>query len=411
MIKLLENKRYDHLRVFTLNFGPQHPAAHGVLRLILAMKGELILHADSHLGLLHRGTEKLMEFKNSYQGSPYLDRLDYVSMMAYEHTFILLIEKLLGIKLPGTLSYFRIIFLELTRILNHILAISCQAMDLGAVTPYFWGFEEREKICEFYERVSGARMHATFFRVGGFSKIKIFKELLEDISIYCSQLSLRIREFDDLLTYNRIWKERLVNVGIITAKEAIKYGLSGVMLRGSGIKWDLRKNMPYEYYTSLDFQIPLGKNGDCYDRYLVRLEEIKQSLYIIEQCIAFYKFSEFQVLNNTLSSDEGLVCNSKIFLDEQELKSSMEKMITHYKNSTEYFNIPTQEIYIGTEAPKGEFGIFLVTNNTSKPYRIKFKAPGFANLQILNKILEGSFLADVVTIIGSLDIVFGEVDR
>lgn len=400
---LLKNLQISKDKNFTLNFGPQHPAAHGVLRLVLIVDGETIVHADPHIGLLHRGTEKLMENKIYLQNLPYFDRFDYVSMMSYEHTFIILLEKLANIQISQDISYIRIIFLELTRILNHLLAIGCHAMDLGAVTPYFWGFEEREKIFEFYERVSGARMHAAFFRPGGLT-YDIPDNLITDIFIFCNQFIIRLNEIEDLLTNNRIWKERLINVGIISASDSERYGLSGVMLRGSGIAWDLRKQTPYELYNLLEFNIPIGLNGDCYDRYLIRMEEMRQSIYIILQSIEQYlKIKKSIKPNNSMLS--------KFKIEKSELKKSMESLINHFKLCTNGFALSANETYIATEAPKGEFGIFLISDNTPKPYRIKLKAPGFSNLQILNKISHGALLADVVTIIGTLDIVFGEIDR
>lgn len=400
MILLRKQLKSFQNKNFTLNFGPQHPAAHGVLRLVLQINGETIFHADPHIGLLHRGTEKLIENKIYLQNLPYFDRFDYVSMMSYEHTYILLLEKLLNISISISDSYIRIIFLELTRILNHLLAIGCHAMDLGAVTPYFWGFEEREKIFEFYERVSGARMHAAFFRPGGLA-FNLPQGLLEDIYIFINQFIIRINELDELLTNNRIWKERLINIGKISAKEAYQYGLSGVMLRGSGISWDLRKQQSYEMYNNIQFQIPIGINGDCYDRYLIRMEEMRQSILIISQCLLLLQ--NFNLTNISV--------DLKYSTTKKNLKSSMESLIQHFKLFSEGFIIPTNETYIATEAPKGEFGIFLISNNSTKPYRCKIKAPGFGHLQILNKISKGHLIADVVTIIGTLDIVFGEIDR
>ena len=402
MVLFKKRLKYFQNKNFTLNFGPQHPAAHGVLRLVLQIDGETIYHADPHIGLLHRGTEKLMENKIYLQNLPYFDRFDYVSMMSYEHTYILLIEKLLNIFIPNSISYIRIIFLELTRLLNHLLAIGCHAMDLGAVTPYFWGFEEREKIFEFYERVSGARMHAAFFRPGGIS-LPLPQGLLEDIYIFINQFIIRLNELEELLTNNRIWKERLINIGIITANESYLYGLSGVMLRGSGISWDLRKQQSYEAYDTLKFQVPTGLNGDCFDRYLVRMEEMRQSILIISQCLVY--------LQNETFINTNIFNTCKYLSSKKQLKSSMESLIQHFKLFSEGFIIHSNETYLATEAPKGEFGIFLISNNTNKPYRCKLKAPGFGHLQILNKISKGHLIADVVTIIGTLDIVFGEIDR
>lgn len=396
-IKKISRKK---LKNFTLNFGPQHPAAHGVLRLVLEIQGEIILSADAHIGLLHRGTEKLMESKIYLQNIPYFDRFDYVSMMSYEHTYVLSIEKLLNLSISKKISYIRIIFLELTRILNHLLSIGCHAMDLGAFTPFLWGFEEREKIFEFYERTSGARMHSNFFRPGGFSN-ELPLGLLDDIYMFCKQFLIRINELDELLTENRIWKERLVNVGILSYKEALDLGVSGVLLRASGYAWDLRKQQPYELYNTISFKIPVGFNGDCYDRYLVRMEEMRQSCLIIFQCISFLN----KVENNTFNE------NNKINLLKSYSKNSMESLINHFKFYSEGFKIKENETYTCTEAPKGEFGLYLISNNTSKPFRIKLKVPGFTHLQALNYLVKGLLIADVVTVIGTLDIVFGEIDR
>lgn len=384
---------------FTLNFGPQHPAAHGVLRLLLELKGETVIKATPHIGLLHRGTEKLIEYKNYLQALPYFDRLDYVSMLAQEHSYCLAIEKLVNCKIPERAKYIRVIFAEITRILNHLLAVGCHAMDVGAMTPMLWGFEEREKLMEFYERVSGARMHAAYFRPGGVQS-DIPMGLLSDIYIFTEQFTTRLLEIEEMLTENRIWKQRLVDVGVVTAKGAMDWGFSGVMLRGSGIKWDLRKSQPYEIYNDMEFTVPVGINGDCYDRYLVRIFEMKQSLKIISQCLD--------------KIPNGLVKTNDIKLSpptRTEMKQSMEAIIHHFKIYTNGFSIPSNETYTATEAPKGEFGVYLVSDNTNKPYRCKIKAPGFAHLQGLNYMAKGHMLADVVTIIGTQDIVFGEIDR
>jgi len=387
------------IKNFTMNFGPQHPAAHGVLRLVLDMEGEVIRRADPHIGLLHRGTEKLIEYKTYIQALPYFDRLDYVSMMAQEHCFSLAIEKLMRCDVPIRAQYIRVMFSEITRILNHLLAVTCHAMDVGAITPMFFGFEEREKLMEFYERVSGARMHAAYIRPGGVA-FDLPLGLLEDIYIFIEAFSARIDEMEELLTSNRIWKQRLVDIGVVTAREAQDWGFSGVMLRGSGIAWDIRKSQPYEVYDRLDFEVPVGTNGDCYDRYLIRLEEMRQSLRIIHQCI------------NEMPKGEVKVDDHKIAPPSRsQMKESMESVIHHFKLFTEGFTVPPGETYTGIEAPKGEFGVYLVSDGSGKPYRCKLKAPGFAHLQGLDFMSKGHMIADVVTIIGTQDIVFGEVDR
>lgn len=384
---------------FTLNFGPQHPAAHGVLRLLLELNGETVVKATPHIGLLHRGTEKLIEYKNYLQALPYLDRLDYVSMMSQEHSYCLAVEKLSNCKIPERAQYIRVIFAEITRILNHLLAVGCHAMDVGAMTPMLWGFEEREKLMEFYERVSGARMHAAYFRPGGvYSDIPL--GLLNDIYIFVEGFTNKIIEIEEMLTENRIWKQRLVDVGVVSARDAMDWGFSGPLLRGSGISWDLRQSQPYEIYDKVDFDVPVGQHGDCYDRYLIRIIEMKQSLKIISQCIE--------------NIPHGLVKTSDTKISppaKTEIKQSMEALIHHFKIYTNGISIPASETYVGTEAPKGEFGIYLVSNNTNKPYRCKIKAPGFAHLQGLNHMSKGHLLADVVTIIGTQDVVFGEIDR
>jgi NADH dehydrogenase (ubiquinone) Fe-S protein 2 len=387
------------LKNFTINFGPQHPAAHGVLRLILELDGEIVKKADPHIGLLHRGTEKLIEYKTYLQALPYFDRLDYVSMMAQEHTYSLAVEDIGKIRVPKRAQVIRVIFCEITRILNHLLAVGCHAMDVGAMTPFLWAFEEREKLMEFYERVSGARMHAAFIRPGGVS-YDIPMGFLDDLYMFCSQFNTRLDEIEEMLTNNRIWKERLVDIGVVSAKEAVDWGFSGVMIRGSGLPWDLRKMQPYEVYSDIDFSIPVGINGDCFDRYIIRVEEMRQSINIIEQC--------FNLL------EEGPIKNSNFKMgtsDRFEMKSSMEALIHHFKMYTEGFILPSGESYIATEAPKGEFGVFLVSNGTDRPYRCKIKAPGFGHLQALDSMSKGHMIADVVTIIGTQDIVFGEIDR
>jgi len=393
--KLLKKK----IKNFTINFGPQHPAAHGVLRLVLELKGEIVERADPHIGLLHRGTEKLIEYKNYLQALPYFDRLDYVSMMSQEHSYCLAVEKLTNAKIPVRAQYIRVLFAEITRILNHLLAVGCHAMDVGAMTPFLWSFEEREKLMEFYERVSGARMHAAYFRPGGVS-MDIPAGLMNDIYLFIEQFNLRLIEVEEMLTENRIWKQRLVDIGVVTSSDACEWGFSGVMLRGSGIKWDLRKTQPYEVYEKLDFEIPAGSNGDCYDRYLIRIFEMKESLKIIEQCLNQIPVGTVKTSDNKLTPPS-----------RKDIKQSMESLIHHFKMYTQGFVVPYNETYVASEAPKGEFGVYLISNNTNRPYRCKIKAPGFAHLQALDVMSRGHLIADVVTIIGTQDIVFGEVDR
>lgn len=387
------------LKNFTINFGPQHPAAHGVLRLILELDGEVVKKADPHIGLLHRGTEKLIEYKTYLQALPYFDRLDYVSMMAQEHTYSLAVEKIGNIQIPERAKVIRVIFAEITRILNHLLAVGCHAMDVGAMTPFLWAFEEREKLMEFYERVSGARMHAAYIRPGGVC-MDIPIGFLDDLYIFISQFNYRLDEIEEMLTGNRIWKERLVDIGVVSAKNAVEWGFSGVMLRGSGISWDLRKSQPYEIYSDISFSIPVGNSGDCYDRYLVRVEEMRQSLNILSQCFSLIK-------SGPIKSDDYKISPPS----RMEMKNSMEAVIHHFKYFSEGLLLPHGETYVATEAPKGEFGVYLISNNTEKPYRCKIKAPGFAHLQALNDMSKGHMIADVVTIIGTQDIVFGEIDR
>jgi len=379
---------------FTINFGPQHPAAHGVLRLILELNGEIVVRADPHIGLLHRGTEKLIEHKTYIQALPYFDRLDYVSMMSQEHTFSMAVEKIAQIKIPFRIQCIRVLFLEITRILNHLLAVGCHAMDVGAMTPFLWAFEEREKLMEFYERVSGARMHAAYIRPGGISA-ELPRGLLDDVYTFCSSFPYRLAEIEEMLTANRIWKGRLVDIGVVTAKKAIEWGFSGVMLRGSGIPWDLRKTIPYEMYNKLDFRVPVGSNGDCYDRYMCRIEEMRESLKIIMQTLQLIHENE----------------NTQLVAQTSEVKTYMEQLIQHFKFCTEGMPIPRGETYTATEAPKGEFGVYLISDGSAKPYRCKIKSPGFGHLQALDDMCRGHFIADVVTIIGTQDIVFGEIDR
>ena len=387
------------LKNFTINFGPQHPAAHGVLRLILELDGEVVERADPHIGLLHRGTEKLIEYKTYIQALPYFDRLDYVSIMAQEHTYSLAVEKIGGVKVPRRAQVIRVLFLEITRILNHLLAVGCHAMDVGAMTPFLWAFEEREKLMEFYERVSGARMHSAYIRPGGVS-MDIPLGFMNDVYLFINQFNLRLDEIEEMLTGNRIWKERLVDIGVISSQKAIDWGFSGVMLRGSGLGWDLRKTQPYEIYSELDFSVPVGSGGDCYDRYLVRIEEMRESLRIIQQCLDLMEQGPVKSVNYKLNPPL-----------RSEMKTSMEAVIHHFKLYTEGIVLPHGETYSATEAPKGEFGVYLISNNTDKPYRCKIKAPGFGHLQALDEMSRGHMIADVVTIIGTQDIVFGEVDR
>lgn len=397
----LLKKSYDatELRNFTINFGPQHPAAHGVLRLILELSGETVTKADAHIGLLHRGTEKLLEHKSYLQGLPYFDRLDYVSMMAQEHTYSLAVEKIATIQVPLRAQYIRVIFLEITRILNHLLAVGCHAMDVGAMTPFLWAFEEREKLMEFYERVSGARMHSAFIRPGGVS-MDLPLGFLDDLYLFLKQFNLRLCEIEEMLTDNRIWKERLVNIGVITINNAFDWGFSGVLLRGSGFAWDLRKTQSYEIYENLKFRIPVGSVGDCFDRYLLRVEEMRESSKIIIQALNQIPEGSFKCENSKYVSPRKV-----------QIKSSMESLISHFKFFTQGFCLPLGETYTATEAPKGEFGVYLVSAGLDKPYRCKIKAPGFGHLQALDFMCSGHMIADVVTIIGTLDIVFGEIDR
>ena len=384
---------------YTINFGPQHPAAHGVLRLVLELDGEVVERADPHIGLLHRGTEKLIEHKTYMQAIPYFDRLDYVSMMCQEHAFVLAAEKLLELEVPPRGQYIRVLFSEITRLLNHLLNITTQAMDVGAMTPALWGFEEREVLMEFYERVSGARMHANYFRVGGVHQ-DMPAGLAEDIFEYAGRFPKFVDEIETLLTDNRIFKQRNVDIGVISADQAMDWGFSGVMLRGSNVAWDLRKAQPYEVYGDLDFDIPVGKHGDCYDRYLCRIEEMRQSANLIRQCIE--KLPDGPVI----ADDHKVVPPPRA-----EMKTSMEALIHHFKLHTEGFNVPEGEVYAAVEAPKGEFGVYLVSDGGNMPYRCKIRAPGFPHLQALEFMTRGHMLADIPAVIGSLDIVFGEVDR
>lgn len=387
------------IKNFNFNFGPQHPAAHGVLRLVLEMDGEVCQRADPHIGLLHRGTEKLIEHKNYLQALPYFDRLDYVSVMAQEHCFSLAVEKLVGCQVPLRGQYIRVLFHEITRILNHLLQISANALDIGAMTPFLWMFEERERLMEFYERVSGARLHAAYIRPGGVHR-DMPDGMVDDIRIWVESFPLVIDDVETLLTDNRIWKQRNVDIGVVTPDQALDWGFTGVMLRGSGIAWDLRKSQPYDVYEDMDFDIPIGKNGDCYDRYLVRVEEIRQSLRIITQCLDEIPNGEVMIENHKISPPR-----------RAEMKQSMEALIHHFKLFTEGYHVPAGETYTAVEAPKGEFGVYLVADGTNRPYRCKIRAPGFAHLQGLDFMTRGHQLADLVACIASMDIVFGEVDR
>jgi NADH-quinone oxidoreductase subunit D len=384
---------------FTLNFGPQHPAAHGVLRLVLEMDGEVVERADPHIGLLHRGTEKLIEYKTYLQAVPYFDRLDYVAPMSQEHAFALAVERLLGVTAPPRAQYIRVLFAEISRILNHILNITTMALDVGAMTPLLWGFEEREKLMEFYERVSGARLHAAYFRPGGVH-LDMPAGLAEDILAFCDRFGPHIDDVEELLTGNRIFKQRTVDIGVVAAKDAIDWGFTGPMLRGSGVAWDLRKAQPYDVYAAMRFDVPVGKTSDCYARYLVRMEEMRQSLRIIRQAIADMPEGPVMVPNNKIAPPR-----------RSEMKHSMEALIHHFKLYTEGYHVPAGEVYAAVEAPKGEFGVYVVADGTNRPYRCKIRAPGFPHLQALDFMCKGHMLADVVAVIGSLDIVFGEIDR
>ncbi|WP_088414805.1 NADH-quinone oxidoreductase subunit D [Wolbachia endosymbiont of Wuchereria bancrofti] len=387
------------LKTMMLNFGPQHPAAHGVLRLVLEMDGEIIERADPHIGLLHRGTEKLIEHKTYLQALPYFDRLDYVSPMSQEHAYSLCVEKLLQCEVPIRAKYLRVLFCELTRILNHLLNISSQALDVGAMTPLLWLFEEREKILEFYERASGARFHAAYIRPGGVAA-DVPEGLIEDIAKFIEQFPQYIDDVDELLTENRIWKQRTVGISEMSIKQALDWGFSGPMLRAAGLAWDLRKSQPYEIYDQLDFDIPVGQNGDCYDRYLVRMEEIRQSVSLVKQCIEKIPEGPVKTKDRKISPPP-----------RTEMKRSMEALIHHFKLYSEGYHVPEGEAYAAVEAPKGEFGVYIVSDGTNRPYRCRIRAPGFAHLQALDFMAKGHMLADVAAIIGSLDIVFGEIDR
>ncbi|WP_353272408.1 NADH-quinone oxidoreductase subunit D [Wolbachia endosymbiont (group A) of Urophora cardui] len=387
------------LKTMMLNFGPQHPAAHGVLRLVLEMDGEVVERADPHIGLLHRGTEKLIEHKTYLQALPYFDRLDYVSPMSQEHAYSLCVEKLLQCEIPIRAKYLRVLFCELTRILNHLLNVSSQALDVGAMTPLLWLFEEREKILEFYERASGARFHAAYIRPGGIAA-DVPEGLIEDIAKFIEQFPKYIDDVDELLTENRIWKQRTVGISEISVAQALDWGFSGPMLRAAGLAWDLRKSQPYEIYDQLDFDIPIGQNGDCYDRYLVRMAEVRQSVSLVKQCIEKMPEGPVKTEDRKISPPP-----------RAEMKKSMEALIHHFKLYSEGYHVPKGEAYTAVEAPKGEFGVYIVSDGTNRPYRCRIRAPGFAHLQALDFMAKGHMLADVAAIIGSLDIVFGEIDR
>lgn len=387
------------IKPMTMNFGPQHPAAHGVLRMVMEMDGEIVRRVDPHVGLLHRGTEKLIEYKTYMQAIPYFDRLDYVSPMCQEHAFVLAVEKLLGLEVPVRGQYIRVMFDEITRILNHLLNIPAYAMDVGAVTPFLWAFEERELLMEFYERVSGARLHAAYYRPGGVHA-DLPAGILDDIMAWSKNFPRVIDDIEGLLTENRIFKQRLVDVGRVSAADAIDWGFTGPVLRASGVPWDLRKSQPYMVYDKMDFDIPVGKNGDCFDRYLVRVAEMRQSNRIIQQCVE-------QMPDGPCTSHDHKIAPPK----RGEMKYSMEALIHHFKLYTEGFHVPAGETYTAVEAPKGEFGVYLISDGTNRPYRCKIRAPGFPHLAAMDFLSKGYMLADAVAILGSLDIVFGEIDR
>ena len=386
-------------RNFTINFGPQHPAAHGVLRLVLELEGEIVERVDPHIGLLHRGTEKLIEHKTYLQALPYFDRLDYVAPMNQEHAFCLAIEKLTGLEVPRRAQFIRVIYSEIGRILSHMLNITTQALDVGALTPPVWGFEEREKLMVFYERACGSRMHAVYFRPGGVHQ-DLPPALINDLINWCDQFPQKLQDIETLLTENRIFKQRNVDIGVVTQQDCYDWGFSGVLVRGSGIAWDLRRSQPYEVYSELDFKIPLGKNGDCYDRYLCRVEEMYESVKIMKQCL-------MEMPDGPVMTED----NKYVPPRRADMKQSMEALIHHFKLYTEGFHVPAGEVYTAVEAPKGEFGVYLVSDGSNKPYRCKIRAPGFPHLAAMDYLNKGHMLADVSAILGSLDIVFGEIDR
>ncbi len=391
------------VRNFNINFGPQHPAAHGVLRLVLELDGEVVERVDPHIGLLHRGTEKLIEAKTYLQALPYFDRLDYVAPMNQEHAFALAVERLLGVEVPIRGQLIRVLYSEIGRILSHLLNVTTQAMDVGALTPPLWGFEEREKLMVFYERACGARMHAAYFRPGGVHQ-DLPQKLVEDIGKWIEPFLKTVSNLDELLTGNRIFKQRNVDIGVVSLDDAWAWGFSGVMVRGSGAAWDLRKSQPYECYPDMEFDIPIGKNGDCYDRYLIRMEEMRQSAKIMRQCVDRLLGRES---TGPVSNMDGKIVPPK----RAAMKRSMEALIHHFKLYTEGYHVPAGEVYAAVEAPKGEFGVYVVSDGTNKPYRCKLRAPGFAHLQAMDFLCRGHMLADVSAILGSIDIVFGEVDR
>ncbi len=393
--------KVDDDRKFTINFGPQHPAAHGVLRLVLELDGEVVERVDPHIGLLHRGTEKLIEYKTYLQALPYFDRLDYVAPMNQEHAYCLAIEKLLGLSVPRRGSYIRVLYSEIGRLLSHLLNVTTQAMDVGALTPPLWGFEPREDLMIFYERASGSRMHAAYFRPGGVHQDLPVK-LVEDILTWTESFPGKVDDIEGLVTDNRIFKQRNVDIGVVTKEEAFMWGFSGVMVRGSGLPWDLRRAQPYEVYDELEFKIPVGKNGDCYDRYLCRVEEMRESTKIMRQCCEWLLKNPGPVV-----TEDGKVAPPR----RAEMKRTMEALIHHFKLYTEGFRVPEGEVYAAVEAPKGEFGVYLVADGTNKPYRCKIRAPGYPHLQAMDYMNKGHMLADVSAILGSLDIVFGEIDR
>ena len=383
----------------SINFGPQHPAAHGVLRLILEMDGEVVERADPHIGLLHRGTEKLIEYKSYIQAVPYFDRLDYVSPMSQEHAFALAVEKLLGIEAPLRAKWIRTLFCEITRVLNHLLNVTTYGLDVGAITPALWGFEEREKLMEFHEAASGARLHANYFRPGGVSK-DLPAGLEAQIAEWADGFPKFLYDLEGLLTSNRIWKQRTVDIGVFSAEQALAWGFSGPCLRASGVSWDLRKTQPYEMYDQLEFKIPVGRNGDCYDRYLVRIAEMRESTTMIKQCLAKMQPGPIKLQDHKISPP-----------NRADMKRSMEALIHHFKLYTEGYHVPAGSTYTVVEAPKGEFGVYLIADGTNRPYRCKIRATGFAHLQATETMAKRHMLADAVAIIGSLDVVFGEIDR
>jgi NADH-quinone oxidoreductase subunit D len=391
------------VRNFNINFGPQHPAAHGVLRLVLELDGEIVERVDPHIGLLHRGTEKLIEHKTYLQAIPYFDRLDYVAPMNQEHAFCLAIERLLGLEVPRRGQLIRVLYCEIGRLLSHLLNVTTQAMDVGALTPPLWGFEEREKLMVFYERASGSRMHAAYFRPGGVHQ-DLTPKLIDDICAFCDPFLKVLDDLEVILTGNRIFKQRNVDIGVVSLEDAWKWGFSGVMVRGSGAAWDLRKAQPYECYAEMDFDIPIGKNGDNYDRYLIRMIEMREATRIMKQCVEKLQSAEWG--GPVCSTDNKVVPPRRA-----EMKRSMEALIHHFKLYTEGFHVPAGEVYAAVEAPKGEFGVYLVADGTNTPYRCKIRAPGFAHLQAMDFMCRGHMLADVSAVLGSLDIVFGEVDR